>query len=58
MAENRAFVSVQNYKSYQIREVIENLEFLSHRPQGEAQRIIDSDPAHKNKRMEKIHNLV
>ena len=57
-SDTRSYTGVQNYNSGQIREVIQNLEFLSHRPRGEAQKIIDSDPAHKESRMNKIHSLV
>lgn len=38
--------------------MIENLEFLTHKPSSEARRIIDADPAHKANRMKKIASLV
>lgn len=56
--ETQSFVSSPNYDSGQIREVIENLEFLTHRPSSEARRIIDAEPAAREKRLKKIDSLV
>ena len=38
--------------------MLDNLEFLNHRPSEDGAKALITDPVHKDKRLEKLHSLV
>jgi len=47
-----------DYNSSEVRNILENLELLTHKSTEEAQKMLNQEGKHKEKRMEKMNSLV
>ena len=54
----KALKANDDYNSGQVRNVLDNLELLTHKTTEEAQKMLAQEGKHKEKRMEKMNSLV
>ena len=56
--DKKSLDGTKTYNSKDIQKVLDNLEFLNHRPSDSGAKALITDPVHKDKRLEKLHSLV